>query len=172
MLTPAIEKALNEQLNKEFYSAYLYLAMSAYCAHRGFNGAANWFRQQYKEEEMHGMKMYDYIINRDGKVTLAPVEGPANDYGSMLETFQASLEHEQYMTSNLNELSDLAMKEKDHATYNFLQWYVTEQVEEEATVSDIIAKIKLIGGDGNGLFMIDNELSGRVAPAALDAGQA
>lgn len=162
-----MEGALSEQLNHEFYSAYLYLAMSAYCSHNNFNGAAQWHQLQFEEEHQHATKIYDYLIDQGVHVQLLPILDPRAEFSTVLEVFEASLAHEQEMSGRLNELSDQALKEKDHATYNLLQWFVNEQVEEEALVSDIIAKFKLVKDDGYGLLMIDNELGTRTAtPAA------
>lgn len=154
-------KALNTQLNHEFYSAYLYLSMSAYCNKVDFNGAAGWFLLQYQEEQQHATRIYNYLIGQDAKVSLKEIAKPAKKFGSLLETFEQSLAHEQVMTKRLNELSDSALKEKDHATYNLLQWFVNEQVEEEASVSEIISKLKMVKNDGYGLLMIDRELTQR-----------
>lgn len=156
-----MEGALSRQLNHEFYSAYLYLAMSAYCSHLSFGGAATWFQLQYEEEHVHATKIYDYLIDQGVHVVLQTVAEPPSDYGSLLQVFESSLEHEQEMTTRLNELSDLALTEKDHATYNLLQWFVNEQVEEEASLNDVIAKLIRIKDDGYGLLMIDNELGSR-----------
>jgi ferritin len=161
MISKKMTKELNKQLNKEFYSAYLYLSMSAYCNRNDLPGAANWFLMQYQEEQDHATRIYNYLIGQDAKVVLQEVEKPPRKFGTLLETYEESLEHEQYMTKNLNELSDYALKEKDHATYNLLQWFVNEQVEEEATVSEIISKLKMVGEDGYGLLMIDSELGKR-----------
>ncbi len=161
MITKKMAKSLNEQLNHEFYSAYLYLSMSAYCSKMDFNGAASWFLLQYHEEQDHATRIYNYLIEQDATISLKRIDKPEKKFGTILETFQQSLEHEQMMTTRLNELSDKALKEKDHATYNLLQWFVNEQVEEEASVSEIIAKIKLVKNDGYGLLMIDNELGKR-----------
>ena len=167
MISQAMEKALFDQLNHEFYSAYLYLAMSAYCSHLEFNGAADWLKLQYEEEHIHATKIYNYLVEQGVHVVLKEVEQPPSEYGSVLDVFTASLTHEQSMTARLNDLSDQALKEKDHATYNLLQWFVNEQVEEEATVGAIISKLKLVKDDGYGLLMIDNELGGRTAPEAI-----
>lgn len=161
MISKKMSKELNKQLNKEFYSAYLYLSMSAYCNRNDFNGAANWFLQQYEEEKDHATRIYNYLIDQDAKVMLQEIGKPPKSFGTLLETFEESLAHEQSMTQNLNNLSDYALKEKDHATYNLLQWFVNEQVEEEATVSEIISKLKMVGTDGYGLLMIDSELGKR-----------
>ncbi len=161
MISKNLQKAIVEQLNKEFHSAYIYLGMSAYCSKEGFNGAASWFLIQYQEEVAHGMKMFKYLEDQGAAITLPAIESVKVEYKSLLDVFKKSLAHEQYMTKNLNNLSDMAMKEKDHATYNLLQWYVTEQVEEEATVGEIIDHIKLVGDNGYGLYTIDKELSER-----------
>ena len=161
MISSAMEKALLGQLNHEFYSAYLYLAMSAYCSHCEFNGAASWFKLQYEEEHDHATRIYNYLVEQGVQVVLQKLDQPASDFGSILEVFKASLDHEQKMTTGLNDLSDQALKEKDHATYNLLQWFVNEQVEEEATLGGIISKLKLVRDDGYGLLMIDNELGDR-----------
>lgn len=167
MISPAMEKALLQQLNDEFYSAYLYLAMSAYCSHLEFNGAATWFKLQYEEEHMHATRIYNYLVEQGVQVVLGELAQPPSQFGKLLDVFSSSLAHEQSMTSRLNDLSDQALKEKDHATYNLLQWFVNEQVEEEATLGGIISKLKLVKDDGYGLLMIDNELGtrGAVAPA-------
>jgi len=170
MISKQMSKALNKQLNREFYSAYLYLAMSSYCNRNDFPGAANWFLLQYQEEQDHATRIYNYLIDQDAKVVLKEIAKPPKNFGSILEIYEESLAHEQSMTKNLNELSDYALKEKDHATYNLLQWFVNEQVEEEATVSEIISKLKMVGEDGYGILMIDSEL-GKRSTAASDIAQ-
>ena len=161
MITKKMAKELNEQMNKEFYSAYLYLSMSAYCSKKDFTGAASWFLLQYQEELQHATRFYNYLIEQDATVSLKTIEKPQKKFGSLLETYQQSLAHEQMMTSTLNELSNKALNDKDHATYNLLQWFINEQVEEESTVSEIISKLKLVKDDGYGLLMVDNELGKR-----------
>lgn len=162
MISKDLQEALIEQLNKEYHSAYIYLGMSAYCSKEGFNGASNWFLIQYQEEVSHGMKLFKYLEDQDVEIKLPAIDEVKVEYKSLLDVFKKSLAHEQKMTKNLNILSDLAMKDKDHATYSLLQWYVTEQVEEEATVKEIIDHIKLVGDNGYGLYTIDKELSTRV----------
>ncbi len=162
MISKNLQKELILQLNREYHSAYIYLGMSAYCSKEGFNGAANWFSIQYQEEVAHGMKLFKYLEDQDVDIELPQIDAVKVEYNSLLDVFKKSLAHEQYMTNNLNNLSDLAMKDKDHATYNLLQWYVSEQVEEEATVKEIIDHIKLVGDNGYGLYTIDKELSSRV----------
>jgi ferritin len=165
MISESMQTALSEQLNREFASAYLYLSMSAYCSHAEFSGAAHWFKGQYEEEQEHATKVYEYLIEQGAQVGLDDIDRPCADFGSLLGAFEASLAHEQEQTARLNDLSDRALGEKDHATYNLLQWFVNEQVEEEATVGAIIAKLRLVGEDGYGLLMIDNELGERIAQA-------
>jgi len=161
MLKKEIANALIIQLNKEFQSAYIYLGMSAYASKIGFNGSASWFLIQYQEEVSHAMKMFKYLEDQDVAVTLPEIKKANVEFKSILDTFKKALAHEVSMTNNLNELSDLTMKNKDHATYNMLQWYVTEQVEEESILNTIIDKIKLVGSDGYGLYAIDQELAAR-----------
>ena len=167
MSNKVLEKALNEQLNAEMYSAYLYLSMSAYFSDIGLDGFATWMRVQAQEEQFHAMKFYDYIIERGGRVLLTSIDGPKTEWESPLDCVEAVLEHEQHVTSLVNGLVDLAIQEKDHATNIFLQWFVTEQVEEEDNVNAVLNKLRLLNGEGNGMFILDKELSTRVftAPA-------
>jgi len=162
MLSKKMEEALNEQINKEMYSAYLYMSMSAHSTNAGLPGFANWFMVQYKEEMEHAIKIYDYVNNQGGRVKLKTIDEPLSTFKDAMDMFQKTLEHEQFITKSINELVDLAFKERDHATQIFLQWFVTEQIEEEGNDNDIIAKLKLAGDKGNGLFMIDKELGARV----------
>jgi len=145
------------------------LAMSAYCTTIGLPGFAHWMRMQYEEENMHVTKMFDYIQDQGGEVHLKAIEEPEKEYGTPVDIFQQTLEHEQYVTSLINNLMDLAVAERDYATQTFLQWYVTEQVEEEANVNDILAPLRMVGDDKGGLMMIDQQLAGRAAPMALPA---
>jgi len=162
MLSESMVDALNEQINKEIYSAYLYMSMSAHSTYTGLEGFANWFMVQYQEEMTHAMKIYKYINDQGEKVKLMAVAQPPTDFDSPLDMFEKTLEHEEFVTKSINELVDLAIKENDHATTIFLQWFVTEQIEEESNDNEIIAKLKLVGGEGNGLFMLDKELAQRV----------
>ncbi len=154
-------EALNEQMNNEFYSAYLYLAMSAQSASLGLKGAANWFYVQYQEEMLHFKKFFDYILNQGSSISLGEIKAPPASFKSLLEMFEATLKHEQFVTKSIHNLVDIARKEKDYATEAFLSWFVTEQVEEEANDNDILSRLKLIGKDGNGLYMLDMELAKR-----------
>lgn len=166
MISKKMEAAINEQVNKEFYSAYLYLAISAYCQTIGLPGFAKWMRFQYQEEIMHVTKMYDYILNQGGQVHLKAIEEPAREYGSPVDVFEHTLAHEQFITQSINTLMGLAVDERDYATQTFLQWYVSEQVEEEANVNDILAPLRMVGNDKSGLMMIDRQLATRQAPVA------
>lgn len=162
MLGKKMEKALNDQVNAELYSSYLYLSMEAYFQSLSLKGFANWMRCQAQEELFHAMKMYDYIIERGGKVSLAAIEGPQIEWDSTLAVFEATLTHEKKVTALINNLVDIAIEERDHASNSFLQWYVEEQVEEESSVDDVIQQLKLMGDASNGLFLIDRELAARV----------
>ncbi len=161
MISEKMTSALNEQINKEMYSAYLYMSMSAHCTNVGLDGFANWFMVQYQEEMTHAMKIYDYLNEQGEKVILEAIEKPPSEFGTVLEMFEATLEHEQFITRSIHELVDLANEEKDYATQIFLQWFVTEQIEEEGNDNEIIAKLKLVGNEGNGLFMLDREMAAR-----------
>ena len=162
MLKDEVANALIVQLNKEFQSAYIYLGMSAYASKSGLNGSSSWFLIQYQEELAHAMKLFKYLENHQVTINLPEIKKSNVEFKAILDTFKKALAHEMAMSANLNELSDLAMKNKDHATYNMLQWYATEQVEEEATLNTIIDKLKLVGDNGYGLYAIDQELGTRV----------
>jgi len=170
MIKENIQKALNKQINAELYSAYLYLSMSAYFQSINLAGFANWMRVQALEEMTHADKFYNFIVERGGRVELEAIEAPPKEWSSHLAVFENAYKHEQKVTSMINDLVDLAIKEKDHASNIFLQWFVTEQVEEEASADEVVQKLKLAGDKGSGLFMIDGELSKRVftPPAATD----
>ena len=169
MLKKSMLKALNEQINAEIYSAYLYFSMSAYCQSKDLVGAASWFRVQAQEELFHASKFFDYIQDRDGLVTLTEIAGPPTTWKSALAAFEQALEHEQLVTARINKLVDLALKESDHTTNTFVQWFVNEQIEEEASVRQVIGQLRLVG-DGSGMYLVDRELGTRTftmpAPAA------
>ncbi len=168
MLSEKMTDALNNQLNKEIYSAYLYMSMSAYSSYSGLKGFANWFMVQYQEEMVHAMKIYDYIDNQGQQVKLVAINQPPTEFESPLDMFEKTLKHEQFVTKSINDLVDIAISEKDHATNIFLQWFVTEQIEEEGNDNDIISRLRIVGEDGNGLLMVDKELSARVfTPPAI-----
>lgn len=161
MLTKRMETELNKQINAEYWSAYLYLSMSAFAEDKGFPGVANWMRIQYEEEITHALKFFDYVVDRGGKITLMPIAEVPNKWKDVLEIFEETLKHEQHVTSLINNLMDVAIEEKDHATKSFLQWYVDEQVEEEASVNEILDQLRMVQGQGNGLYMIDREMKNR-----------
>lgn len=169
MLTERMNQALNDQVKWELFSGYLYLSMSAHLNNMGLSGFASWMRYQAQEELIHGMKFYDFINERGGKVELQQIEAPQNSWNTPLEIFEQALEHEQLVTKRINELVDVAIAERDHATNIFLQWFVTEQVEEEDSVGDIVSKLRLVGDGGEGLFMMDKELALRTPPAPAAA---
>jgi len=162
MIKEKIQDALNKQINAELYSSYLYLSMSAYFESINLKGCANWMRVQTQEELVHAMKFYDYLIERGGKVILSSIESPPTEWPSPLAIFEQAYQHEQKVTGLINGLVDLAIAEKDHATNNFLQWFVSEQVEEEASADEVVQKIKLMGDARGGIFMLDRELAQRV----------
>ena len=169
MLTPSMQSALNAQVNAEYYSSYLYLSMAAYCEEINLKGFANWFRVQVQEEMLHTMKFFEFILDRRGKVELKSIDGPPTKWEQPQAIFDASLEHEQSVSQRINKLADLAVKESDHATHAFLEWFITEQVEEEASVDQIVQQLRLNNNNPAGLFMIDRELAQRTfnpAPAA------
>jgi len=162
MLKKKMQKALNDQINAEMFSSYLYLSMEAYFQSISLKGFASWMRVQVQEEMMHGMKFYDFVNERNGKVTLEAIAKPETSWASPLAAFEAILKHEEHVTSLINDLVDLAISEKDHASNNFFQWFVAEQVEEEASASEVVEKLKLVKDNPSGLFMIDAELAKRV----------
>lgn len=162
MFGERMQQALSEQINAEYYSSYLYLAMSKYFHSLGLNGFANWTRVQAQEELAHAMKLYDYVNGRDGIVTFTTIEEPPQTWNSTIAVYENILNHERHITKLINNLANIAVEEKDHATQIFLQWFITEQIEEESNVCDILNKLKLTGGEGNGLFMLDREAAQRV----------
>ncbi len=165
MLKKNMETALNEQLNFELYSAYLYFSMAAYFEHMGLPGFSHWMKIQTQEEINHALKFYNFINERGGRVILRQIDTPPSEWKSPLDAFENALRHEQLVTERINRLMDLAMEKKDYATQNFLQWFVDEQVEEEASVGEVVNKLRLIGNERHPLFMLDRELSQRtIAP--------
>lgn len=162
MLNKKVEKELNKQINAELFSAYLYLSMSAYLESINLSGFAHWMRIQAQEEEFHAMKFFDYINERGGKVILTNIENPKTIWENVIEVAAEAYAHEQIVTGLINNILDVAIEEKDHATSNFLQWYVAEQIEEESSTENILNQLKMLDGKGSGLFMLDKELSTRV----------
>ncbi len=171
MISKKMEKALNGQVNAELYSAYLYLSMESYFKSLNFNGSASWMRVQTQVEVMHAMKIYEFINERGGKATLKTIEGPPTKWDSPSAVFEAVYVHEQKVTGLINDLVDLAIKEKDHATNTFLQWFVNEQVEEESSADEVVQQLKMMEKAPGGMFMLDRELGQRVftPPAAEGA---
>ncbi len=166
MISEKMNEAFNKQIKDEMYSSNLYLSMVAYFEEIGLKGFANWMRVQVQEETAHAMGLFDYLLSRDGRVIIDAIEKPAHEWSSALDCFEAVYKHEQLVTSLINGLIDVAEQEKDRAAVSFLQWYLKEQVEEEANCSEICAKLRLIGDDKHALLLIDSELSTRtfVAP--------
>jgi ferritin len=162
MISKNMEKALNEQINAEMYSAYLYLSMESYFMSLNLNGFANWKRVQVQEELTHAMKIYDFVNERSGKVVLKSIAAPQAEWKSLLAVFEATYKHEQKVTGLINELVNLAVKEKDHATNVFLQWFVSEQVEEESSAQKIAQQLKMLEKTPAGILMLDRELGQRV----------
>ncbi len=162
MLSSKIEKAFNEQINAEMYSAYLYLSMAAYFEGKNLPGFANWMHVQFKEEWAHAMKFFNFVVERGGRVKLDAIKKPKSDWKNAVDVFNETLEHEKHVTSLIHNLMNLAHQEKDYASVSMLQWFIDEQVEEESSASALLEKLKMIEGKGVGMFMIDNELAARV----------
>jgi ferritin len=162
MISKKMADSLNNHLNLELYSSHIYLSMSSCANEMGLKGAANWFMVQYREEMVHFMKFYAYLVDQGVNIELLPGKAVPNTYKSLLEMMQGTLAHEGLITKCINELSEQAVQEKDHATQIFLHWFVTEQVEEENNDRDLIAKLKLVGDNGHGILMIDAEMAQRV----------
>jgi len=161
MISQNLQDAINEQIKYELYSAYMYLAMSADCSDRNLTGFANWMRMQAQEEVEHAMRFYDFLIERGARVELHGIDKPPFEFGSPLEIMEQSLEHERFVTSRINGLFDLAHEEHDRPAQVMLQWFITEQVEEEASIDEIVQRMKMFGADGAALFMLDRDLGAR-----------
>lgn len=170
MLNPKIEDAFNKQINAEMFSSYLYLSMSAYFESQNLKGMANWMRIQSGEENLHAMKFYDYVNNRGGRVLLGQIAEPKTDWKSASEAFQDAYAHERKISGMINDLMNLTIAEKDHASHDFLEWFVTEQVEEEAAADLIVQQLKMVGDSGVGLYMLDQQLGQRTASAPAATG--
>ena len=161
MLNQKIQDAINEQINKELYSAYLYLSMATQFDAQHLPGFAHWLRVQYREESEHALKFYRYVNERGGRVLLTAIDAPPTEFGSPLDAFTTVLEHEQKVTGLINALYELALEEKDYATQNLLRWYIDEQVEEEDSASRVVETLKFIGDKSSALIMLDHELGHR-----------
>ncbi len=163
MISKKMAKALNDQVNKELYSAYLYVAMSAHSSEENLKGFAHWLAEQAKEETSHALKFYKYLLDQGAGVKLLAIAEPPASWTSSVKMFAEVLAHEKKVTASIHRLVELATAEKDYATQVLLQWFVTEQVEEESSAEEILSKLKLIGQDPRGLFMVDRELAARAA---------
>jgi ferritin len=173
MLNPKIQDAFNKQLNAELYSSYLYISMAAYFDSKNLMGMSHWMKVQAQEEIGHALRFYNFINERGGRVLVTAIDGPGTEWDSPLKIFEEAYKHECKVTGLINDLVDLSIKEKDHAANTFLQWFVTEQVEEEASTQEVVEKIKLTADSSGALFILDKELSQRpippspIAPGAL-----
>ena len=161
MINDELRDAINEQIKYELYSAYMYLAMSADCSHRNLTGFAHWLRMQAQEEVEHAMRFYDFLVERGGRVELQAIDRPPLDFGSPRQIMEQSLEHERFVTSRINGLYDLAIETQDRPAQVMLQWFITEQVEEEASIDEIVQRMNMFGSDGPALFMLDRDLGAR-----------
>ncbi|MBL8025936.1 MAG: ferritin [Fibrobacteres bacterium] len=172
MISKKLQDAINDQINKELFSEYLYISMKSWCLSNDLEGFANWMDVQSKEERFHAMKFYNFINDRGGRIILKAIDAPQADFKSPEDVIDTGLKHEYTVTASINKIMDLAIAESDHAAASFLKWFIDEQVEEEANFTKVLNKVKLSGGAGAGLFMIDQELAKRVytppAGAAAD----
>ncbi len=163
-----IEKMIVDQMNFEFYSAYIYMAMAAYCDSIDLTGFAHWFKIQTQEEMYHGTKLYNYVVERGGRPVFTQIDAPDKEWKSVKDALEVALNHEKIVTGRINDIMTAAIAENDHATRSFLNWFVDEQVEEEASVDALIKKLNLIGDSGHGIFMMDKELAARVFNTPVD----
>lgn len=161
MIGKAMQDAINEQINKELYSSYLYLSMVAYYENKNLQGFAKWMRMQEAEERIHAMKFYDFLVDRGGQVLLKPIAAPENDWKSSLELFRQVAAHEASVTASINNLFELAVKEKDYPAQVLLQWFITEQVEEEKNAAEIVSQLELVEARGTAVLMLDHRLGKR-----------
>lgn len=161
MLSEKLATALNEQMNNEFDAAQFYMSVAAYCEYTNYTGFANFYLEQAKEERFHGMKIYNYLNDRGVRATFRGIAAPKTDFDSLLDTFETSLRQEKEVTKQYYDLADIAMEEREHATISFLNWFLDEQVEEEASFDTHIEYLKRIGGDKNALFIYEKELGAR-----------
>lgn len=160
-MNETIQQALNEQLRLELTASHAYLAMAAWAEARNLSGCAHWMRAQSEEERGHALKIFDFIHDRDGQARLGALPEPGSSFGTVLEMFEAALEHERKVTASINRIYSLALQESDYPTQVLFQWYINEQVEEEKQLTQIIDQLRLVGAEGVGLYMIDRELAGR-----------
>lgn len=170
-MKPIVITAINEQIRAEFHSAYVYLGMSAWCVENNLPGFAHWLRMQWQEETMHAMKLFDFLHSRGGSAQLLSIDAPSHSWSSPLDIFQHVREHEMAITERINVLYDLALEHRDRPLQILLQWFINEQVEEEAQVQDIVERLKLIGGDGPSVYLLDRQLSGRATPTMASTAE-
>jgi ferritin len=168
MLNKTVQNAINDQIKHEFYSSYLYLSMSAYFETLSLPGFARWMRVQSQEEHEHAMKFFDFVNDRGGTVELQALDQPPGEFQSPLDVFQQALEHERKVTALIHGLYELALKESDYATQTLLQWFITEQVEEEKNATQIVEQLKMTGGEPSSLLLLDRELAGRGGEGAAE----
>ncbi len=164
MFSQRLQDAINDQINAEYYSAYLYLSMAAYLEYKDLPGMAHWMRMQYEEEVFHALKFFDFMNDRGGRVILKAIEAPPADFGSVEAIFAQVLEHEQHVTARIHDLYKLAVEEGDYPTQTLLQWFIDEQVEEEKSASDVLARVRMVKDYPPGILLIDQELAQRPAP--------
>ncbi|MEO8458076.1 MAG: ferritin [Chloroflexota bacterium] len=167
-ISPTVQDALNQQINRELASAYVYLAMSSWADEQNLQGAASWLRIQWEEELVHATKLVDYISERGGRIKLTSIAAPTDEYADLLDCFRNVLRHEEDVTTAINEIYDIAAKEKDYATQTLLDWYVNEQVEEENAPMEIISMLELAGNSPSGLLIVDRQLAERSAAPKAD----
>ncbi|GAT62177.1 ferritin [Paludibacter jiangxiensis] len=170
MLSKLLEKEINDQINYEFWSAQLYLSMSAHFSDLGLPGFAHWMYIQYQEETTHAIKFFNYVIERGGKAEVQPIKAVPTNWDSVLGVFEETMEHEQKVTARINHLADTAVAEKDHATQSMLRWFIDEQVEEEANVKAIVDTLKLVKDNGYAIYSLDKELAARVFVDSTQTG--
>jgi ferritin len=163
MISKIVEKALNEQIKREEHSSRIYLAMASWAEQGGLPGAAEWLYIQTEEERIHMLRLVHYLNDRGGKAVIPALEAPPARFRNLLEVFQEVLKHEEYISASINDLFAICNKEKDFSTANYLQWYITEQIEEESTVRQILDQIRLAGTDKGGIFMMDKEFAAMAA---------
>jgi ferritin len=169
MLNEVMQQAVNDQINNELFAMYSYLSMSAYCEHKQFRGCARWMRLQSDEEKVHALRLYDFLINRQGRVKLRPIAEPQFDFASVPDVFQKAFEQEQHVTRQINSLYEMAFNEKAFAALVELEWFINEQVEEEKTARDIVYKFQLVKDDPAALLDLDRELGSRQGDAEVAA---
>jgi len=169
MISDALREEINAQIKYELYSAYMYLAMSAWCSDRNLDGFANWMRLQAQEEVAHAMRFYEYLLERGARVELQAIDEPPKDYGTPLAVMEKSLEHEKFVSSRIHGLYELAQKEGDYPVQVMLQWFITEQVEEEDSIGTIVDRMKMFGAEGPALMILDQQLGTRVPEAEEEA---